>query len=56
MSRTIKGSKSPGYDFWKSRHPTLTVPCPFTKKQTHKHERKRAKNDLRKTGEVNHKY
>ncbi|MHA2264762.1 MAG: hypothetical protein ACXAEN_20415 [Candidatus Thorarchaeota archaeon] len=47
MSRTIKGGKGPGYDYWKSRHPTLTHPCRYTKTQTHRHERRVAKQRIR---------
>ena len=43
MSRTIKGAKGPGYDYW-SRRPGnesgCNSPSPFTKKVTHRKERR----------------
>lgn len=41
MSRTRKGSKGPGYDYWGGR-PGGTTPGPDTKRVTHGIERARA--------------
>lgn len=46
VSKTIRGAKGPGYDYWTSRHPTLTRPGRYTKTQTHRHERREAKKEL----------
>ena len=40
MSRTYRGDKGPGYDYWGSRHSKLTTPGRFTKTQTHRQERR----------------
>jgi hypothetical protein len=46
MSRTKKGKKSPGFEYWSSRYaPGGDVPGRVTKKLTHKKERKTAKKD-----------
>lgn len=48
MSDTHKGSKGPGYEYWKSRlDKGGELPGPFTKKLTHKKERRDAKKDIR---------
>ena len=45
MSRTKKGAKGPGCEFWKSRldHGKFEDPGPETKDLTHKKERRSAK-------------
>lgn len=51
MSRTVKGKKSPGYEYW-SRRPFNKggqSPGPFSKRRTHKAERKEGKNGIRHT-------
>lgn len=43
MSRTIKGSKGPGYDYWSRRagnESKCNAPSPFAKKVTHRKERR----------------
>ena len=46
MSRTKKGSKGPGAEYWKSRlHRHGEAPGMVTKKLTHKAERRKAKRD-----------
>lgn len=44
MSRTKKGSKPPGYDFW-SRRPKSSKNC---KDLTHRAERKQGKDQVKK--------
>ena len=49
MSRTIKGSKAPGFEYW-SRRPHNKfggAVGPYGKKRTHKTERREAKSALR---------
>jgi hypothetical protein len=50
MSRTKKGKKAPGYEYW-SRHPISNAcgatPNAFTKKRTHKIERQQAKQETK---------
>ena len=49
MSRTRKGKKAPGYEYW-SRRPFNRCgqsPGPFSKHRTHKAERKEGKRDVR---------
>ena len=50
MSRTIKGGKGPGYEYWGRRAfgpgKECSQPGRFTKKMTHKKERRAAKKDL----------
>ena len=44
MSRTRKGSKGPGHEYWKSRyHRYGEVPGRITKVLTHRKERRQAK-------------
>ena len=46
MSRTIRDSKGCGFDYWKSRLPDFYAegkPGRYTKKRTHKYERRVAK-------------
>lgn len=46
MSRTKKGNKGPGYEYWGRRSALPKVdrePGPFTKRQTHHAERRVAK-------------
>jgi len=48
MSRTNKGSKGPGYEYW-GRRPTKGTAPPagkLTKKTTHRIERAKGKRDL----------
>lgn len=40
MSRTIKGSKGPGYDYWGRRPGKSTIPGSFAKRLTHRAERR----------------
>jgi hypothetical protein len=44
MSRSVKGAKGPGYEYWGSRLPKHGM-CPgrYTKKRTHRHERRQGK-------------
>ena len=53
MSRTKKGSKGPGYDFWGRR---VKIACcgfgPYVKLMTHKIERRRANVSLQKGAEM----
>lgn len=50
MSRTIKGSKGPGYDYWSRRHPGNGIigHGKKVKKRTHKYERQKAKEECRR--------
>ncbi len=49
MSRTEKGSKGPGFEYWKSRHPKMDRPGgkgnDNTKRMTNRYERRKAKQD-----------
>lgn len=47
MSRTKKGSKGPGYEFWSRRPSKFKFPSPGkdTKKNTHRMERKAGKQE-----------
>lgn len=47
MSKTIKGKKGPGYEYW-SKRPTKggTSPCKENKIKTHRLERKQFKKEL----------
>lgn len=49
MSRTRRGSKGPGYEFWSPRPPNRrgATPDHKTKVMTHRLERRVAKQDLR---------
>ena len=49
MSRTRKGSKGPGHEFWSPRPPNQHGASPDrrTKTQTHRTERRVAKHQLR---------
>lgn len=51
MSRTIRGSKPAGYDYWSRRHPWNGMLRPtkrkWTKRLTHKYERRVAKSKVR---------
>ena len=48
MARTIKGSKGPGYEYWKSRGKIwCPAPAEGIKRSTHKIERSRAKQALK---------
>lgn len=46
MSRSHKGSKSPGYDYWGKRKPCMGY-GPDIKKITHDKERMQAKEEIR---------
>jgi hypothetical protein len=49
MSRSYKGSKGPGYEYWGSRYsPGGERPGRFTKNLTHKYERRVAKENTNK--------
>ena len=57
MSRTQKGKKGCGFEFWKSRYsPHGDGPGRFIKDVTHKRERLKAKINLNKGTETNPKY
>lgn len=43
MSRTVKGGKAPGYDYWSKRPLSGSSPSPYAKKLTHKIERQQNK-------------
>jgi hypothetical protein len=44
MSRTLKGSKGPGYEYWKSRlHRWGERPGRYTKVRTHRKERRQSR-------------
>lgn len=43
MSRTKKGAKGPGYEYWSKRPMSGWGPCKVVKKFTHKIERQRNK-------------
>lgn len=45
MSRTVKGSKAPGYEYWGKRGLSMVSPGKKTKKLTHKIERQQSKKD-----------
>lgn len=49
MSRTKKGAKSCGYEYWSKRPLSGASPGKETKKLTHGIERARSKKDLKKT-------
>lgn len=49
MSRTIKGSKGPGYDYWSRRANSgkwLTIPGEYTKRITNRRERRKKNQEL----------
>jgi hypothetical protein len=48
MSRTKKGGKAPGFEYWTKRPGNHwgAVPGPFTKRRTHKAERQAGKRDV----------
>ena len=48
MSRTKKGAKGPGYEYWSRRPAKGTAPGKKTKTITHRLERAAAKRQLRK--------
>lgn len=48
MSRSIKGKKSPGHDFWSKRPYSGAGYGPEVKKMTHKKERAQTKQKLHK--------
>lgn len=47
MSRTKKGSKAPGYEYWSKRPMRGSNPGSWAKKVTHKIERQRGKDETR---------
>lgn len=52
MSRTNKGSKGPGYEYWASRlHRYGEAVGRFTKMLTHRRERRRGKSEVREDPE-----
>jgi hypothetical protein len=51
MSRTKKGKKSPGYDYWSKRPMSGSSPSKWAKKVTHKLERLKAKEEVKKEKE-----
>ncbi len=46
MSRSIKGSKGPGYEYWSKRPMAGMKPGAETKRMTHKLERLEAKDNI----------
>jgi len=52
MSRSVKGSKGPGYEYW-GRRPGIKFGSPGkeAKKLTHRLERRRAQEALQRTGD-----
>ena len=46
MSRTKKGNKPPGFEYWGKRPPSMSVPGKDTKQATHQIERAQAKQEL----------
>lgn len=48
MSRTRKGSKPPGYEYWSARPLSGSPPGKAVKKMTHKIERQQNKRHARK--------
>jgi len=48
MGKTVKGSKGPGYEYWKSRLGGWELPGRSTKNLTHKKERRLAKASIRR--------
>lgn len=51
MSRTKRGSKPPGYDYWSRRPMSGSRPSPSVKKTTHKIERAQSRTLVRKEKE-----
>lgn len=47
MSRSKKGSKGPGYEYWSKRPGSMAVPGEFSKNRTHRLERLEAKKAAR---------
>lgn len=45
MSRSHRGAKAPGYEYW-SRRPLRGPPGKFSKTKTHRAERQGAKRDI----------
>ena len=54
MSRSNKGSKGPGYEYWGKRPGSGLPPGKGVKKVVHKLERLKAKEALKKTGDDPH--
>ena len=52
MSRTKKGSKSPGYEYWGKRPMSGSNPGAWAKKVTHKIERHRGEAETRKAAKA----
>ena len=48
MSRTKKGKKGPGYDYWSRRPTPITSPGRASKKLTHRLERIEGKKKIKK--------
>lgn len=46
MSRTKKGNKPPGYDYWSKRPLSGSSPSKFIKTKTHRIERQKAKEEI----------
>jgi hypothetical protein len=48
MSRTERGSKGPGYEYWSRRHPNSPMePGKDSKRKTHRYERRQANDEIR---------
>lgn len=47
MSRSKKGSKGPGHEYWSKRPGSMAVPGEFSKNRTHRLERLEAKKAAR---------
>lgn len=46
MSRTKKGTKPPGYEYWGKRPLSVVSPSKFVKTRTHRIERLKAKEEI----------
>lgn len=46
MSKTRRGSKGPGYEYWSGRPFHMDPPGKFSKRRTHKAERQQAEADI----------
>lgn len=46
MSRSVKGSKGPGFEYWTRRFRCAAPPGSWSKKWTHRLERRRAKQEV----------
>jgi len=50
VSRTNKGEKGPGYEYWSRRHPDYFLdPGKYSKRLTKRYERREATEDIRRS-------